>query len=237
MIRTGKLIPEIYYRESRDFQLFGKTYDIIFNYIKTNVDLMENFPISNYTDSKLIDLLCRTLGFENKENYRNDDLNAICNVFMSLIKNKGTIKSIETLVKTILRVEGIKRKFDVAVLTDENQKHKYVQISIPDVITNPEIKLMEEVLEYIIPAGMCYNIRTATLLEVGQGKITFNQALSARNLQNNNEYSNISIAKDDSLMATSNESKSETDIGHFGDIENPRVGDIRYSKVIGKVGK
>ena len=124
MIRTGKLIPEIYYRESRDFQLFGKTYDIIFNYIKTNVDLMENFPISNYTDSKLIDLLCRTLGFENKENYRNDDLNAICNVFMSLIKNKGTIKSVETLVKTILRVEGIKRKFDVAVLTDENQKYK-----------------------------------------------------------------------------------------------------------------
>ena len=84
---------------------------------------------------------------------------------------------------------------------------------------------------------MCYNIRTATLLEAGQGKITFNQALSARNLQNNNEYSNISIAKDDSLMVTSNESKSETDIGHFGDIENPRVGDIRYSKVIGKVGK
>ena len=199
---------------------------------------MENFPISNYTDSKLIDLLCRTLGFENKENYRNDDLNAICNVFISLIRNKGTIKSIETLVKTILRVEGIKRKFDVAVLTDENQKYKYIQISIPDVITNPEIKLMEEVLEYIVPAGMCYNIRTATLLEAGQGQITFNQALSARNLESNNTYSNISIAKDNtSRMVTSNERHSDTDIGHFEDIENPRVGDIRYSKVIGKVGK
>ena len=86
MIRTQDLTPSIYYKESRDFQLFGRLYDIVFNYVKTNVDLMENFPINAHTDSKLIELLARTLGFNNKLNYRNDDLNAICNVFISLIR-------------------------------------------------------------------------------------------------------------------------------------------------------
>ena len=85
MIKSQNLVPNIYYNESRDFQLFGRIYDIIFNYAKTNIDLMENFPINNYTDSKLIELLARTLGFNNKLSYRNDDLNAICNVFITLI--------------------------------------------------------------------------------------------------------------------------------------------------------
>ena len=101
MIRTQDLTPSIYYKESRDFQLFGRLYDIVFNYVKTNVDLMENFPINAHTDSKLIELLARTLGFNNKLNYRNDDLNAICNVFISLMRDKGSLRSIKSIVRTI----------------------------------------------------------------------------------------------------------------------------------------
>ena len=110
MIKSQNLVPNIYYNESRDFQLFGRIYDIIFNYAKTNIDLMENFPINNYTDSKLIELLARTLGFNNKLSYRNDDLNAICNVFITLMKNKGSLKAIESLVNTILNVSNINKK-------------------------------------------------------------------------------------------------------------------------------
>ena len=80
---------------------------MIINYVKTNIDLMENFPINNHTDSKLIELLCRTLGFENKTDYRVDDLNVICSIFIDLIKNKGTKAAIEKLAKTILNIENI----------------------------------------------------------------------------------------------------------------------------------
>ena len=82
MINVEHIVPEVYSKESRDFQLFERTYNLLFNYIKTNVDLMENFPINNNTDSRLIELLCRTLGFENKVNYRNDDLNSLCSIFI-----------------------------------------------------------------------------------------------------------------------------------------------------------
>lgn len=233
MIKTQKLTPEIYYKESRDFQLFGRVYDVIFNYLKTNVDLMENFPISSYTDSKLIELLARTLGFNNRLSYRNDDLNGICNVFIKLIKQKGSINSVKTLVKTILNVEGISKNYDVSVIP-EDAGRKVVIINIPDVITNPEIKLMEDVLDYILPVGICYNIRTTSIVEITGGVITVNQYAEKRSFVENNKYTNIYIAKDSTKMVTTEEGQSSpTPIGSA--IENPTVGDLRYTKVADKI--
>lgn len=235
MIKTQNLTPEIYYNQSRDFQFFGRVYDIIFNYVKTNVDLMENFPINNFTDSKLIELLARTLGFNNRLSYRNDDLNAICNVFIKLIKEKGSIKAIHTLVKTILNVEGINKKYAI-IEPSEDSLRNVITIRLPDVITNPEIKLFEEVLEYILPIGMCYNIKTTTVIDQNTTEIEVNQAARSANLSNDEkEYSNLTIARDGSRMVTSGETESTTDIGHFGDMKNPRVGDIRYSRVVDKL--
>lgn len=234
MIKTQKLTPEIYYKESRDFQLFGRVYDVIFNYLKTNVDLMENFPINSYTDSKLIELLARTLGFNNRLSYRNDDLNGICNVFIKLIKQKGSINSVKTLVKTILNVEGISKNYDVSVIR-EDAGRKVVIINIPDVITNPEIKLMEDVLDYILPVGICYNIKTTSLVETTGGVITVNQYAEKRSfVADDNKYTNIYITKEVNQMVTTK--KAETSPEPIcEDIKNPFVGDLRYTKVVDKI--
>ena len=232
MIKSQNLVPNIYYNESRDFQLFGRIYDIIFNYAKTNIDLMENFPINNYTDSKLIELLARTLGFNNKLSYRNDDLNAICNVFITLMRNKGSLKSIESLVNTILNVSNINKKSKVTL--DETTSYPLVVINIPDVISNPEIKLLEDVLDYILPIGVCYNIKTTTLVDSDKGTLFVNDVVQPSKLLNDDKqtYSNIYITSDSTDQLDSQKEKPSGDLINTN-IENPSTGDIRYSRVIG----
>ena len=232
MIKSQNLVPNIYYNESRDFQLFGRIYDIIFNYAKTNIDLMENFPINNYTDSKLIELLARTLGFNNKLSYRNDDLNAICNVFITLMRNKGSLKAIESLVNTILNVSNINKKSKVTL--DETTSYPLVVINIPDVISNPEIKLLEDVLDYILPIGVCYNIKTTTLVDSDKGTLFVNDVVQPSKLLNDDKqtYSNIYITSNSNDQLDSQKEQPSGDLINTN-IENPNTGDIRYSRVIG----
>lgn len=231
MIRTQDLTPSIYYKESRDFQLFGRLYDIVFNYVKTNVDLMENFPINAHTDSKLIELLARTLGFNNKLNYRNDDLNAICNVFISLMRDKGSLRSIKSLVRTILNVSDINKNHLVSMNTAS--KYPLIEIHVPDVVSNSEIKLLEDVLEYILPIGVCYDIKTTKVSEVDRGTLNLSDVLRSSNLldRSSKEYSNINITNEELGMTHTDEKTSGELIE--SNINNPIVGDMRYSKVIG----
>ena len=231
MIRTQDLTPSIYYKESRDFQLFGRLYDIVFNYVKTNVDLMENFPINAHTDSKLIELLARTLGFNNKLNYRNDDLNAICNVFISLMRDKGSLRSIKSLVRTILNVSDINKNHLVSMNTAS--KYPLIEIHVPDVVSNSEIKLIEDVLEYILPIGVCYDIKTTKVSEVDRGTLNLSDVLRSSNLldRSSKEYSNINITNEELEMTHTDEKTSGELIE--SSINNPIVGDMRYSKVIG----
>ena len=231
MIRTQDLTPSIYYKESRDFQLFGRLYDIVFNYVKTNVDLMENFPINAHTDSKLIELLARTLGFNNKLNYRNDDLNAICNVFISLMRDKGSLRSIKSLVRTILNVSDINKNHLVSMNTAS--KYPLIEIHVPDVVSNSEIKLLEDVLEYILPIGVCYDIKTTKVSEVDRGALNLSDVLRSSNLldRSSKEYSNINITNEELEMTHTDEKTSGELIE--SSINNPIVGDMRYSKVIG----
>lgn len=231
MIRTQDLTPSIYYKESRDFQLFGRLYDIVFNYVKTNVDLMENFPINAHTDSKLIELLARTLGFNNKLNYRNDDLNAICNVFISLMRDKGSLRSIKSLVRTILNVSDINKNHLVSMNTAS--KYPLIEIHVPDVVSNSEIKLLEDVLEYILPIGVCYDIKTTKVSDVDRGTLNLSDVLRSSNLldRSSKEYSNINITNEELEMTHTDEKTSGELIE--SSINNPIVGDMRYSKVIG----
>ena len=231
VFRLQHNVPEIYVNESRDFQLCGRLYDIVFNYVKTNVDLMENFPINAHTDSKLIELLARTLGFNNKLNYRNDDLNAICNVFISLMRDKGSLRSIKSLVRTILNVSDINKNHFVSMNTAS--KYPLIEIHVPDVVSNSEIKLLEDVLEYILPIGVCYDIRTTKVSDVDRGTLNLSDVLRSSNLldRSSKEYSNINITNEELEMTHTDEKTSGELIE--SSINNPIVGDMRYSKVIG----
>ena len=233
MIRTQELIPEVYYKESRDFQLFGRFYDVIYNYVKTNVDLIRTFPINKHTDTRLIELLVRTLGFENKQDYRVDDLNAIASIFVTLIRNKGSLNSIKMLIRTILNVQGIDKTFNVS--TSKEGAITILHIILPDFISNQEVKLLEDVLDYILPINTIYEIKNSTYIELEQEEIKYSQYAQVNVASKENNYTNIGITNGKEIELTYKNSSEET-IGKE-DIQPQKVGNIKYTKVIGKKEK
>ena len=72
-MRVVDLVPEVYYRESRDFSYLGRLLEIVFNHVKTGSDLVNSNPLNEDIYSSMLDILSTTLGFESKHNYVNRD--------------------------------------------------------------------------------------------------------------------------------------------------------------------
>ena len=150
MIKTKDLVPEIYYKFSRDFQFLGRSLDVVFNYAKMNTDLLTGNPLSVNLDDSLVLLATRTIGFETKHQYNAQDLRNICSVFSSIIKDKGTETSIKRAVQTLMNSQNISGYYDVKI---DNQYHTikiYIPYGLKDLI------LLEDLLDYILPAGYDY---------------------------------------------------------------------------------
>ena len=109
MIRLQDLTPEVYYKQSRDFQFIGRLYDIVLNYIKTNADNLYYLPIGQNMNEQLLNLLALSLGFKPKNNYNSKQLLAICSVLPEIMKNKGSLQSMITAVNALLAAEEIEQ--------------------------------------------------------------------------------------------------------------------------------
>ena len=159
MIKTEKLTPEIYYKESRDFQLFGRSYDIIFNYLKTNIDL-----INNPTSKDLSLLQLNALGFFPKRVYDDALIQGLCKSYANIIKNKGTALSIDLAVNCVLKAAGID-KITGKDIYDREIKGNNVTIFLYDSASSSEICLLEEIFDYILPVGVSVEIKPASIYD------------------------------------------------------------------------
>lgn len=159
MVKTQNLVPEIYYKQSRDFQALGRVYDVIFNYLKTNINTIYNNPLSENVDERLLDLVATTLGFKSKHKYNVKQLMALCSAFSSVLKIKGTKNSFEIAINALLQAEGI--SYSSQVLMDTNDPYKVV-VYIPDSLT--DITLFNDLLTYILPAGISCNVTRSQLV-------------------------------------------------------------------------
>lgn len=163
MIKTQLLTPEVYYKESRDFQLFGRLYDVLYNYLKTNIDLMQPQEFYDTTETNFIELQLNTLGFFPKRNYSLQELKFLCSVYSEIIRNKGSIKGIEILIKSVLRSIGETNKFSIDM--DNTAAAPTIRIRIQNYLSSQQNALIEEVLDYIMPIGVDYYIQNVTLLD------------------------------------------------------------------------
>lgn len=155
MIKVRNLVPNVYYDQSRDFQLIGRLYEIVFNYLKTNIDSINNSSLNNNSDKELLELLSMTLGFKSKHNYSLNQLYAICSCFSEVLRYKGTKRSIEIAVNALLQSEGI--RYSCNVVIKDNNIYIYTPALLKD--TN----LIYDLFDYILPAGMSCQVLSATL--------------------------------------------------------------------------
>lgn len=159
-MKVEKLIPEVYYSQSRDFSYIGRLMEIIFNYMKTGADIVDINPDSLNLDATTIELVALTLGFESKHKYRTRDLIYVISSFSHLLKKKGTRESIVDAIKLLTNSQRIKlNDIDdidfIHMEADEDgiPTHK-LEVKVPSQMT--DLVLLEDLFDYILPAGMLY---------------------------------------------------------------------------------
>ena len=203
MIKTQELVPGVYYNQSRDFQLLGRTFDVVFNYLKTNIDLIYNNPLSENSDERLIDLLSLTLGFKSKHNYNVKQLTAMCSAFMLAMRNKGNIQSIQLAVDTILQAEGIKNGALTLVDTSKSTLHIYVPMELSD------INLLNDLLVYILPAGMsCSIVRQQLITKEALTETSADSQIVYLHAKTTDKLSGVSGYTKDNLKASNTDSQT-----------------------------
>ena len=163
MIKTQNLVPEVYYNRSRDFQLLGRIYDIIFNYLKTNIDTINNAPYSEDLDDKLVTLVSTTLGFRQTHEYNIKQLKALCSTFTLILRNKGNLNSVQYLLNLLANVEGSTEAY---YWTIDPNKPYLLNVFIP--LSISDTSLFEDMLTYVLPAGMSYRIVKEILIETDE---------------------------------------------------------------------
>ena len=154
-MKVHNLIPEVYYRESRDFAYIGRLAEVVFNYMKTVADSASaSFKNSNI-QTNIIDLLVESVGFDLKHSYADRDLIYIANTFSSISKIKGSEAAIDLAIRLMLNSQGIE---DIEEFTFCNFDPDTCQleINIPDNMT--DVILLEDLFAYILPAGVIYKI-------------------------------------------------------------------------------
>jgi hypothetical protein len=154
MIKLQNYTPEVYYKESRDFQFIGRLFDLVLNAVKTDTDLLYHIPLSTDSDEKLLELLAMTLGFRPKHQYNARQLKAVCSVFAEIIRYKGSIKALKIACEALFNAMDISQALDYNFTNgkDKTELNLYIPSEFED------ITILTDLLTYVLPAGMSCNI-------------------------------------------------------------------------------
>ena len=158
MIKFANQVPSVYTNASRDFQYLGWLIDIVLNSVKHNVDDIYALP-DNQADHKLTELLATTLGFKIKRNYDQKQLRALAIVLPRILKYKGTKTAVDTAGRALLAASGASGSYRSEVRDGE------LYVIFPETLV--DITLFNDLLVYILPAGMTCHIARTDILEAG----------------------------------------------------------------------
>lgn len=217
-----KMVPEVYYRESRDFAYVGRLIEILLNYIKTGADCTAVRYNTPNLDTMLLDLYANMLGFNSKHHYNNTYLQYIISSFSTILRNKGSLEAIENCLQLLFNSQGIQNNHLGDLIERSPNDRNHLLINIPNYLT--DTILLEDLFNYVLPAGMTYQFnKISDSLGIIETEIFMNTYDNSNNASDNrsglianiggSSASQISIANYDAL------SNDENDLhGHLGSI-------------------
>ena len=164
-MKVENLVPEVYYKESRDFAFVARCFELIFNYMKSSAQCVDVNYLTEASDSSVIELLADTIGFTAKHRYDNKNLLAIIGSFQHLLRNKGSIYAVELAIRILMTAQGLYDKSNIGSICEIASESEIVKdtdkwkliIYLPEQLS--DIVLLEDLFDYILPAGMIYEIR------------------------------------------------------------------------------
>lgn len=152
MFRLENNVPEVYVKESRDFQLFLRLYDLTNNAVRFNIKSIDNLLNPHKCIDRILPLLCTRVGFFPKSSYNSYALREIICAFPTILKYKGSKKSIQVALNAILKAEN---NHSISLINIDPERSE-VSIYTEKAIINQN--LLEDVLSYTLPTGFVLNI-------------------------------------------------------------------------------
>lgn len=152
MFRLENNVPEVYVKESRDFQLFLRLYDYVNNGVRFSIKSIDNLLDPLKCNDRVLPLLCTRVGFFPKSEYNTYALREIICAFPLILKYKGSKKSIEIALNTILKAENNYGDSIIEIDPNRSEIAIYTKKSIVNKL------LLEDVLSYTIPTGFTLSI-------------------------------------------------------------------------------
>ena len=132
---------------SRDFQLFSRLYDLVFQSARFSIDSLESVSDTMRCNDTLLPLIAKKVGFFTDLKLTSNADRLILSAFPYIINYKGSLKGIKLVANVFERIMNTK----VTVSMDEEDNSK--AIIVFDKYT-PDVNLLYSLLECIRPTGL-----------------------------------------------------------------------------------
>lgn len=147
MFRLADNVPDVYVKESRDFQLLCNSFDAVQNSVKYDIDSILSVAVTDKCNDNYLSYLQTKLGFFPKNKYNSEQLRIILQLFPYIVRNKGSINGINSAVQVFLHALGIQTKTSVSI--DNDNYAVVIQIQGSFI----QVELLTEILNYVVPTG------------------------------------------------------------------------------------
>ena len=161
MFKPSKNVPEIYMKESRDFQLMSRLNDMLFLGVHYDASSITELNNPKKCRSLYLKYLAEKVGFYTDKYIPDVVLMNIISAFKTALKNKGTLLGVEQAVIAVLKAENSIEPPRIVHVRGFNETDLYYEQYTINIYTPIKIKnevALKEFLKYIIPAGYNYNL-------------------------------------------------------------------------------
>lgn len=158
------MVPYVYPNQSRDFQIFLRYYNYIFNGVKHDIDQIKDVVDTEECNNKILYLLQSKVGFFSNAKLTDDELRHAISAFPYIIRNKGSRKAISQAINVFCKTYKIDQGYKIIVYNkDTNKFEKFIEeekevigdnkyiIVIELFSTFKDTTLLTEIFRYILP--------------------------------------------------------------------------------------
>ena len=165
LIRTQDNVPDVYMRESRDFQLLCRLYDCAVNGAKLDADTIRFITDTKFCTARLLQLLQTKLGFFTNHDITDDELRLVLEAFPIIMKNKGSLKAIKQAMYVYLKVMHLNTDINVTVINKDPDNPYTIRVGIQS--SWRDTTILDEIFRYIMPTGYVFEYVFYTSLKGG----------------------------------------------------------------------
>ena len=175
MFRVENNVPEVYVTQSRDFQLFSRLYDLVFQSSRFSIDSLEQVSDTMRCNDSLLPLIATKVGFFTESNFTTKSDRQVLAAFPYIIRYKGSLEGIHRVANLFERIMNTSVYVDASSVTTESK------VSIVFDNYAPDATLLFSLLEYIRPTGLLIDYVVTSSMSISSSyTVTDNVSVTKR---------------------------------------------------------